>query len=272
MRILDRLRHYGVWSGAHVEAANDLPAQVARAAAQLAWRERVDAVYVVRYEIAASSEDDFQTAPDRWKVHLVAREMVLTQDSTEDIAATLLSGDRVIAVEDESDALRASRPTREPRPASLLGVTAAMQTNLLGYWWGINGDLSVGKKSIRGHVNGSFSLDVGSLEKVRVNAGAGYALKLARCWVEVEPALFVGMSYSDYPKEWYQNGGYRYGYYREEPAQYAPLTLDVEPAVLARWYPIQMVSVDVGLSIVVPVTGELRRLAALSKLGVGLHF
>jgi hypothetical protein len=117
-------------------------------------------------------------------------------------------------------------------------------------------------------------LDVGSLEKVRINAGAGYALKLARSWVEVELALFVGMSYSDYPKKWYNNGGQWYAdeFDLTEPAQYAPLTFDVEPAVLARWYPIQMVSVDVGLSVDVPVTGELRRLAALSKLGVGLYF
>ena len=222
--------------GAHVEAAKDLPAPVARAAAQLAWRERVEAVYVVRYEIAASSEDDFRTAIDRWKVHLVAREMEA----------------------DEAGSRPPSRPKREPRPLSLVGVDLGLDSDL-----DVFADLSVGRKGLRGHVGGAYDLSSGkSVTQVRAEGVAGYALRFARSWVEVQTALFVAVSYSSYSKTWYNCLGLRYD----------PVTVSAEPALLARWYPTKTLSIDFGNSVTVPVIGVFPDVGLRARLGVGLHF
>ena len=243
--------------GAHVEAANDLPEQVARAAAQLAWKEHVDGIYVVRYQVAASSEDDFQTPPEHWNVHIVGREMALTQDSKEDVLLAHASGDPGIVVVDDADAIRVRRPKREPRPLSLVGVGVALDG-----LHDVSVDLSVGKKSIRSHVAGVFAWPEKSTEKVSIEAGAGYAFKFARSWVEVEPALLVGGSYSNYSKAWYNGLGERYD----------PVTVYAEPAVFARVYPVKMVSFDIRISANVPVVGLFRGVSLRSKLGVGFHF
>ena len=244
--------------GAHVEAAKDLPAPVARAAAQLAWRERVDAVYVVRYQVSASSADDFQTPPGNWKVHLVAREMKLAQDYTQDEPTTQASGDQGVDVADEAGSRPPSRPKREPRPLSLVGVGLGLDSDL-----DVFADLSVGRKGLRGHVGGAYDLSSGkSVTQVRAEGGAGYALRFARSWVEVEPALFVAVSYSSYSKSWYNGQGLRY----------APVTVYAEPALLARWYPTKTLSIDFGNSVTVPVIGVFRDVGFRTRLGVGLHF
>ena len=234
--------------GAYIEAANDLPAAVRQAAAQLAWKERVDALYVVQYQITASSDDDFETAPVSWKVHLTAREMALVQAAPLDTDGTGPPADPTVAVGDDDDAAASPsvRPKRGPRPASLIGLTVGVDSFL-----DVGADLSVGKKGIRGHAVVAYDFGLG---QPFFGGGAGYAFKIARSWVEIEPAVIVEI----------------------EPAfiylgeVVYPMTVYVEPTVFARWFPTRSLSVDFGSSALVPLSAG--SFSARAQLGVGLHF
>lgn len=141
-------------------------------------------------------------------------------------------------------------------------------------------DASIGKKGIRAHLDGAASLGLSSalasgqsMSAYRFGAGAGYAFGLARRWVEIEPDVYVGARLVSIKGDFGNRNG----------ANGAATILSpyVEPAVSARWFPLQQLSIDGTLAYRVqlahshtgPVTVDVADASGVKvKLGIGLHF